>query len=66
VKEPRCITCADVAVAATVVAVEGDTAVVEADGSRERVGAELVAPVEVGDVLLCHAGIALQRLEAAE
>ena len=33
------------------------------EGSREQVGIELVAPVERGDVLLCHAGIALEKLE---
>ena len=59
----RCITCGDVAVAAKVVAVDGATAVVDAEGRREQVGIELVAPVQPGDVLLCHAGIALERLE---
>lgn len=59
----RCITCGDVAVAAKVVAVDGTTAVVDAEGRSEQVGIELVAPVEPGDVLLCHAGIALERLE---
>ena len=61
--ESSCITCGDEAVAATVVAVEGDTAIVDAGGARERVGIELVSPVAVGDRILCHAGIALQRLE---
>jgi len=59
----RCITCGDVAVAAKVVAVDGATAVVDAEGRREQVGIELVAPVQPGDVLLCHAGIALERIE---
>jgi len=58
----RCVTCSDDAVAATVVAVEGTNATVEADGRRERVGIELVEPVAPGDVLLCHAGIALEKL----
>ncbi len=48
--------------AATVVEVEGANATVEVDGERERVGIELVEPVEPGDVLLCHAGIALEKL----
>jgi hydrogenase maturation factor len=59
-----CITCGDVAVAATVVEVRGDTATVEADGRREDVGVELVSPLQPGDRVLCHAGIALSRLEA--
>jgi len=60
----RCLTCGDSAVVATVVEVEGDTALVEVGGLREQVGVELVAPVEPGETLLCHAGIALQRVDA--
>ena len=58
----HCITCGDTAISATVVRVEGDMATVEHQGEREQVGIELVAPVHVGDVLLCHAGIALDKL----
>jgi hydrogenase maturation factor len=61
--EERCVTCSDEAVAARVVEVEWPNATVEADGKREVVGIELVEPVETGDRLLCHAGIALERLE---
>ena len=53
------------AVAARVVDVRGVTATVEAEGRREQVGVELVEPVAPGDVLLCHAGIALEKLEGA-
>jgi hydrogenase maturation factor len=60
----RCLTCSDEAVAARVVEVDGSNATVEADGRRERVGIELVEPVEPGDVLLCHAGIALEKVPA--
>ena len=62
VEPERCLTCSDEAVAARVVEVEGANATVEAGGERERVGIELVAPVEPGDTLLCHAGIALEKL----
>ncbi len=58
----HCLTCSDAAVTAIVVEVAGDTALVVVDGRRERVAVELVTPVEPGDVLLCHAGIALERL----
>jgi hydrogenase maturation factor len=61
----HCITCGDVAVTATVISVSGDTATVEVDGRREQVGIDLVSPVEPGEALLCHAGIALQKVEAA-
>ena len=56
-----CITCGDVAVEAEVVAVRGSTAVIEKDGVREEVAVELV-DVAVGDRVLCHAGVALERL----
>ena len=58
----RCITCGDTAVAATVVGIDGVTATVELGGAHEQVGTELVEPVAIGDVLLCHAGIALEKL----
>jgi hydrogenase maturation factor len=61
-KPEGCITCSDEAVAALVVEVDGSNATIELDGSRERVGIELVEPVEPGDMLLCHAGIALEKL----
>ena len=61
----ECITCGDAAVLATVVEASGRTAVVEVEGRREDVGIELVAPVAAGDVLLCHAGIALEKVNAA-
>jgi len=60
----RCITCSDTAVDGVVVEVEGETATVAIDGAHERVGVELVGPVQVGDRLLCHAGIALARVDA--
>jgi hydrogenase maturation factor len=59
----RCITCGDAAVEATVVAVNDQTATVEVNGHREQVGTEFVDEVTAGDVLLCHAGIALERIE---
>jgi hydrogenase maturation factor len=62
VNPEHCITCSDEAVEARVVAVEGSNATVEVEGRREQVGIELVAPVEPGETLLCHAGIALEKL----
>ena len=60
-----CITCGDVAVEADVVAVNGATATIEKGGAREDVAIELVEDVKVGDRLLCHAGAALEKVEAA-
>jgi hydrogenase maturation factor len=57
-----CITCGDVAIVARVVELRGESAVVECAGAREEVAVELVAPVELGEQLLCHAGVALERV----
>jgi hydrogenase maturation factor len=60
----RCITCSDEAVEAEVVAVDGLEAVVLVDGAHECVAVDLVPETVPGDVLLCHAGIALDRVTA--
>ena len=57
-----CVTCGDVAVQARVVAVSDRTATIERDGAREEVALDLVDGVAVGDTVLCHAGVALERL----
>lgn len=59
----QCVTCGDVAVAARVREVAGLEAVVESEDAAERVGIDLVPDARPGDLLLCHAGIALQRLQ---
>jgi hydrogenase expression/formation protein HypC len=61
----RCITCSDAAVEAEVVELDGLEAVVLVGGERERVAVDLVPDAAPGDLLLCHAGIALERLEHA-
>jgi hydrogenase assembly chaperone HypC/HupF len=62
VSRETCHTCGDVAVEGRVVEVAEDTAVVDVDGEREHVAIELVLPVAPGDVLLCHAGIAIRKV----
>ena len=64
--DDACITCGDVAVEARVVALRNGSAVIERNGAREEVAVELVESVQVGDRLLCHAGVALERLPPAE
>ena len=59
----RCLTCSDEAVAARVRAVDGLTAEVGVEERVERVAIDLVPDARPGDLLLCHAGIALERLE---
>ena len=58
----RCVTCSDEAVEAKVVAVHGDEAIVLVAGAEERVAVDLVPDAAPGDVLHCHAGIALERV----
>jgi len=62
VNPQTCLTCGDVAIEARVVEAAGDTAIVDVGGAREQVAIELVAPVAPGDVLLCHAGIAIRKV----
>ncbi len=62
----RCLTCSDEAVAARVTALDGIEAIVALPaGEEERVALDLVPDARLGDLLLCHAGIALARLEVA-
>lgn len=58
----RCITCSDEAVEAEVVAVHGMEATVRIAGAEVRVAVDLVPDAAPGDLLLCHAGIALERV----
>ena len=57
-----CHTCGDVAVEARVVRSRGRHGPRRGRGSHESVAIELVAPVAHGDVLLCHAGIAIRKM----
>jgi len=59
----NCITCGDIAVAARVTAVDGREALVTVDGERELVAIDLVPGAQPGDLILCHAGIALERID---
>jgi len=63
--EDHCITCGDVAVEAEVVTVSGATATatVRHGDTHEEIAVDLVDGVRAGDRLLCHAGVALEKLE---
>jgi hydrogenase maturation factor len=58
----RCVTCSDEAVEAVVVSVDRLEALVRAEGGEESVAIDLVPDAAPGDVLLCHAGLALERV----
>ena len=62
----HCITCGDDGVPMNVVRVDlerGLALCAAQDGARSSVETALVAPVDIGDTLLVHAGTALARLE---
>jgi len=54
------------AVPARVASVDGNLAMVEIQGNRRKVDVTLVSPVEPGQYVLVHAGIALQVLDEEE
>lgn len=61
-----CITCGDVAVALTVLEVDGaDAQCRDEQGREELVATELVGEIRPGDRVLVHAGVAIERLAAA-
>ena len=60
----HCVTCSDEAVPLTVHAVQADGTALCDDGSE--VMTELVGAVEPGQVVLVHAGVAIQLAEPAE
>jgi hydrogenase expression/formation protein HypC len=61
--DASCITCGDIALPLTVVEVVGDDARCRDDSGRsELVALELVGATAPGDVLLVHAGVALEKL----
>ncbi len=64
--EPGCITCGDVAVVLTVATTDGsDARCLDDQGRTELVATELVGPVQPGDRVLVHAGVAIERVQEA-
>jgi hydrogenase expression/formation protein HypC len=62
-----CVTCSDAGIPVRVVSVEGDDALCEdAAGSRALIAVELVMPIQPGEVLLTHGGVAIGRVTAQE
>jgi hydrogenase maturation factor len=62
----HCVTCADEGIPMRVLRVDerrGLALCVAADGSRSSVEVELVGPIEAGESILVHAGVALVKLE---
>ena len=60
-----CVVCSDAGIPVRVVSVEGDDALCEdTAGNRAQIAVELVAPVQVGEILLTHGGVAIGRVAA--
>jgi hydrogenase maturation factor len=62
-----CVVCSDAGIPVRVVSVEGDDALCEdAAGNRAQIAIELIAPVQVGEILLTHGGVAIGRVAQGE
>ncbi len=60
-----CVVCSDAGIPVRVVSIVGDDALCEDRvGNRTQIAVELVIPVQVGEVLLTHGGVAIGRIAA--
>jgi hydrogenase assembly chaperone HypC/HupF len=58
-----CITCSDAGIPLQVISIDGDDALCEdAAGNRTDIAVELVAPVQPGEILLTHGGVAIGKV----
>lgn len=51
------------AIPSKIVAIDGDTAVIDVDGVRRKAGLMLLEDACVGDYVIVHAGYAISRLD---
>jgi hydrogenase maturation factor len=62
-----CITCSDAGIPVRVISTKGDDSLCEdAAGNQTQIAVELVAPVQIGEVLLTHGGVAIGRVTPEE
>jgi len=62
-----CVTCSDAGIPVRVLSLRGHDALCEdTAGNRAEIAVELVEPVEAGEVLLTHGGVAIGRVAAQE
>jgi hydrogenase maturation factor len=64
-RDDVCITCSDEGRVAEVVGIDGTAVAVRVAGQREEVDATLVGAVQIGDLLLVHAGVAISTLSGS-
>ena len=59
-----CVVCSDAGIPVRVISIKGDDALCEdRAGNRAEIAVELVTPVEIGEVLLTHGGVAIGKVE---
>jgi len=62
-----CAVCSDAGIPVRIISIEGDDALCEdATGNRAKIAVELVAPAQIGEVLLTHGGVAIGRVIKSE
>ena len=62
-----CVVCSDAGIPLRIISIDGDDALCEdAIGNRTNIAVDLVAPVEVGEVLLTHGGVAIAKVDTRE
>jgi hydrogenase assembly chaperone HypC/HupF len=62
-----CVVCSDAGIPVRILSIEGDDALCEdSAGNQTEIAIELVAPVQIGEVLLTHGGVAIGKVEAKE
>ena len=58
-----CITCSDAGIPVRVISIKGDDALCEdAAANQTRIAIELVSPVQAGEILLTHGGVAIGKV----
>jgi hydrogenase expression/formation protein HypC len=58
-----CITCSDAGIPVRVISIQGDDVLCEdAAGNKTDIAIELVSPVQIGEVLLTHGGVAIGKV----
>jgi len=62
-----CVVCSDAGIPVRVISIEGDDALCEdSAGNQTEIAIELVAPLQIGEVLLTHGGVAIGKVETKE
>ena len=62
-----CVVCSDAGIPVRVLSIEGDDALCEdSAGNQTEIAIEFVVPVQFGEVLLTHGGVAIGKVETKE